>query len=261
MKNLNIIAFIESEKLLKVYFLLLLMVISVLSSAKATPEPEIRHQLRYKLDSLQVQIQNRKRQGKSIEQLESRVSLIKDTLVSIRANAPQSFNQQPPDHFAFLPKPVTLFDWILVALALLASLCVFILLFTVLTSKRRKRKNRSKIYIAKFKPAHASKDCTINNSSSLCAEKKKTPLQHPSKQDSPEESIQPTSTVKDEISRLSQSRPAQTRHNSSTTIPFNDLVLRAANEGLNTQEISRRYQISADQISLILKVAQSKNSI
>ncbi|KMQ50990.1 hypothetical protein CHISP_2132 [Chitinispirillum alkaliphilum] len=60
-------------------------------------------------------------------------------------------------------------------------------------------------------------------------------------------------------SQYLRSAPESNMH-SSSGLSFNNLIIKDARKGLGIQEISRRYQISTDQVLLILKVSESKRN-
>jgi hypothetical protein len=141
-------------------------------------------ELRQRLDSIEVETQVRKRQGRPIEDLEAVSAGLRDTLVGLRGKAPQAApprEDREEQRFPYLDKipyieeilafrPSGAFDWVIVgtgAVALLSGLTLIIGLFAGRKKKRaavpRKQQGSRKINLAPTSTQRAVPEVNNNN--------------------------------------------------------------------------------------------------
>ncbi len=262
-------------------FFMMLLHGSVTCSFSNSPNPMLeRLELSQKLDSLEVEKQSLKRQGKSIAELERTTKNIRNSLAALRhVPAPPPRTSPTPDTLPFGPRST--FDWIIIATGLVAAISGIILIIGMLRTRREKRRRMSYTYTRRLQPVNKPVKKTDAE-----AEEQKRPFIPPvteqsrtrtePKRESPSEVISDQNRTESSDNglittlreRLSQDTRPEENRSSRPVIPetppktnpmsFNDLVIHSANEGLSVQEISRRYQISIDQVTLILKIAGQK---
>lgn len=266
-------------------FLLFMMLLhgSISSSLGNDPNPmQKRLELSQKLDSLEVEKQSLKRQGESIAELEQATRILRDSLLTLR-HTPARNTRTPsaPDPLAFRPRSTL--DWIITGTGLVAAISVVILIIGMLRTRREKRRRMTYTYTRRLKPLTKqlkTKDTKAAEeeaqkpfipptsdqfSKRIEQERVSPPPQADTDRDRAETSDDGLITLRQ---RLLMDTPPQEKRSARPVIPeappqtspmsFNDLVIKAANEGLSIQEISRRYQISIDQVTLILKIAGQK---
>ncbi len=217
-----------------VLFLALLTVFPALGSNNPLTS---RQQLTSTLDSLEVEKQAQKRLGVNFQDLELKTQSIRDSLSILRqkiTNDPQSIELSEKQRFS-IPMPSGLFDWIVVIIGIGACLSLIFLIFLKAHLRHTKKKKRFVKLADKFPPPQQTDQVTTNQ------QQKDKPLP-----------LIPT--VSDSENRNAKSTPANQQYQGN--LSFNNLILKAAREGLSVQELSRRYQISTDQVLLIIKVAE-----
>ena len=233
-----------------------------------------------RLDSIEMEKQARKRRGEPLGDLEEESGRIYDSIAALRVKILETDESilhrrkaaGKESLIAPFLKPFTspahAFDWIIIVVGFIALLSGIVLIIGLITTvfKRSKRKPKpskrpppKKSYTEKISqgspkiPPSDSYLMTDKNDRSIDAlrsrmQKDIEDIQRFNTEDSP------FTTQDDE-----QASPAE-RENKDTV---REQIIRAAREGLDVQEISRRYHISVDQVSLILRVAKkghSKNS-
>jgi hypothetical protein len=137
-----------------------LSVLAALLAALAVPPAlaDSREQLRQRLDSLEVETQVRKRSGKPIDDLETAVAALRDSIVGMRSAASPAapdpaekpslfsgkfFSSIGSDIASFLEstvsfKPSGLFDWIIVGTGVVAVFSGLLLFIGILAGRRKK---------------------------------------------------------------------------------------------------------------------------
>ncbi len=231
-----------------------------------------------RLDSLELEKQMRKRQGKSLEDLERAADLIKDSIVGERrqissgeensalpaeaGDTEKSRSATSPTAVAGLQRwlPKNVFDWIVVAVGGVAIISGAVLVIGLLgLVSRRLRKKKSAAPLHEMFP-RASRP--------------------PNLVDSPKVQVDSADSGEDRVELIRQR--IQTSEQSSVDGPggpaipldlgntgegtasersadpaqIRNKVIAASLEGLDVLEISRRFHLSADQVSLILRIAR-----
>ena len=231
---------------------------------------EIKQALTRKLDSLDLEKQVLKRSGQSISDIELQQTELLDSLKLIREKIQSSYLSQSRPYKATskvsIPRPQSLFDWIIVAVgatAVLSGLILIIGLLKTFSSKPRRRRTNS-----------LKKKATQTYTQMQHSEPLQKPVLPP-----PEHPVFPD-TLPDPITRLRmriieeskteeamEQTPVHNVHSPvahSTTLEndqekdISNKILNASNSGLDVLEISRRFHMSTDQVSLILKVARKQ---
>ncbi len=236
-----------------------------------------RRRISARLDSLEMEKQARKRNGDSIADLESACKSLHDSLTALRtqlssgehAVKPLADDEPTPEKSSVplllmqsLLKPSNIFDWVIIIVGMTALLSGIILIIGIITAIARRSKKRAR------QTTHAAPRKTILDRPQKTAtevspsEASKTADTDDRGIDSLRERVR--KDIKD-IQRfnagkqpLSPSDSGSDQRNERENI--RETVIRASKEGLDTQEISRRYHVSVDQVSLILRVADKDNS-
>ncbi|MFP4680584.1 MAG: hypothetical protein ACLFQB_08925 [Chitinispirillaceae bacterium] len=234
---------------------------------------EKRLELGQKLDSLEVEKQELKRQGRAIATLERATDSLRDSLSALR-RVPASETKTASKSSPLSLRPRNTFDRIIIGIGLIAALSGIILIIGILRNRREKRKRMTYTYSRKLETVNKP---SAKASSSPTEDEAQKPIMPPSNlHQSPEPS--PTarkadsevqhseedliSTLRDRLSQEESkektgSEPPVVAHTpQESSMSFNDLVVKSAQEGLSVQDISRRYQLSIDQVTLILKMAK-----
>jgi len=294
----------------------------VFAGGAADPLPALRH----RLDSVEVEKQTRKRQGKPIEDLEALSAELRDSLVGLRAGVPQAAPQKEAEQgvspFSKIPyiddilsfRPSGAFDWIIVgtgAVALLSGVMLLIGLFAGRKKKRpsvpKKQQVSRKINLAPTTAQRAVPDAnhgelppprdSAAEFQSLVENLRKVapspppagtppfPVREPEpraytppprapsplaanepepRKAAPPPPLAPPPLIVNAPETPPPPIPEGLSAKTHTAPPgpsvgaFSDLVIVAARDGLGELEISRRYQLSVDQVRLILRMEHNR---
>lgn len=265
-------------------------------SGQTAPGPlQKRQALVLRLDSLELAKQDLKRLGKDISELDRSTTVIRDSLSALRSviaaqplrpeAAPKTrVETTTPERSVSLPGgrgvialPQNPLDWLIVGIGGVAILSGIVLLVGLVQSwvggagarKRRERaptasEKKAQNRIAplpgapravppvKTGPAEAVHPRPVPETEAMEALRKRMG-QDDAAARSVREARPPGATprVRNEVS------PARSRSTAPTTGgDMKDAVLAAAREGLSPQDISRKFQLSTDQVTLLLRVTQ-----
>lgn len=222
------------------------------------------HQLGEKIDSIEVEKQAKKRTGLPLEELEAKTDVFRDSIKTLR----QELGQAAPPVAAASPvrkKSIPnnlkqllsglknqLYDRILIAAGILTIIIGLFFLFVALALKSRRKKqsaaqNQTNKAAAQYEDVrrkvaaaqNAYPDSFTNTTFESAALASAIP---------------PSSQAVPTAAPATQPRlPAQ-----SSEGDLKELVLKAGNEGLDAKEISRRFHISIDLVTLMLKMAKKQ---
>ncbi len=228
------------------------------SSAQTSAQQGLVHEMKgisLILDSLDLEKQARKRAGNPITEIETRQSQLIDSLRTIR-KAIQSETLVPeplphkPSNLPFPPRNI--FDWIIIFVGTAAIISGLMLITGILRNLKRKQRNPDKQPV----PPVTYTPGSIRQTSL----QKKIPLSEP--QNDPVADLKQRIVANQEQSLYSRPgiadkliEPAEETRKMSE-LEFK--VLQAARDGVTVQEISRRYLISTDHVSLILRISGHK---
>ncbi|MCL2218762.1 MAG: hypothetical protein FWC23_02465 [Chitinispirillia bacterium] len=288
-----------------------------LLAADLSAEADRRLELREQLDSLGMLIQERKRQGKPIEDLEAASSALRDTIAELRASAPPlppsdlrpdsaagfSFQAFFEDILSFRPQGT--FDWVIVGTGLVAVLSAFMLFIGLIAGRNKRPAKPKKKVISRMNLAPTGRHISVTdaddagvlpnsgpagtpvygrtgrinaaganvlptlppppepmaNLQSLVEKLREAvppsppppPAPRPVPAPPPPPPPQPLIIdAPDGPPQTQSARALETETLGSTNV--NDLIAAASENGLSVQEISRQYQVSVDQVRLILKM-------
>jgi len=238
------------------YLLVLFSFTVVLHSQPVSTINETRRILIQRIDSLDLEKQVLKRQGQPVAEIENTQKEIIDSLNSIRkiiqtTNAERLtvINKSSPENKFLFFKPQGYFDWLILIIASIAGISGLILLVGIiktLSIKKNKKSSRTSLQAAQsyslvkqFRHSEQPSDETVmaENPDPLKALRKRV--------------AEEKRTENEMISPPYSQNPQAVSEKSAD---IKSLVFKAASEGLDVQEISRRLHLSADQVSLILKV-------
>lgn len=262
----------------------LLLLIAILPVCLAADQTSIqkRQILTERLDSLELEKQIRKRMGLSLEDLEKISEQVKDSIVaarrpiamgeeSVQQSVESSTDSSAPSAQKvwrrFVPK--NMFDWIVAAVGIVAVISGLVLVVGLLGLFFRRARKKKK----PAPPLHEIFAATSGSGSQIALPKVPTGATE-SKDDNLDQIRQ--------MIRKSQNSAATgggvgLRENSRTASELPDAksggtgsaadtgdpsetknrVIAAAREGLDVQEISRRFHLSVDKVSLILRIART----
>ncbi|MGB7569971.1 MAG: hypothetical protein WBM07_19055 [Chitinivibrionales bacterium] len=222
-----------------------------------------------KLDSLDMEKQIRKRKGQSIEDLENLSATIKDSIAGVKKelargegvptsklNEPAGIQQYVKDFRKYLPQNT--FDWIVVVVGFIAIiagaiLCVGLIgmaLKKIFRKKRPPLKTMHEIFpqtVTKNDSEYLSKS---GGGDADAADTRIDSLRQRIK----EESIGAPLTG----SGQNTVQPSISGEPAADTAGLKNRIITAAGQGADIQEISRRFRVGADQVSLILRVARQE---
>jgi hypothetical protein len=216
-------------------------------------------------DSIDLLKQTFKRKGVSLTELEEKQSLIHDSLKLINQSIQNSGTQpEQSSLFDFLPylplKPTTIFDWIIIVVGIVAVISGFFLVIGMLSMAKAKKNSRLKKAIPKeittqkkttiipsqpIEELRALANSATDSVNQLRRQLRNAENDKPSSENTPEIAKRiPQTTIED----VSQENDSEHKRK----------IIDAAQSGMSPQEISKKYHISTDQVSLILKVAGVK---
>lgn len=222
-----------------------------------------------KLDSLDMEKQIRKRKGQSIEDLENLSVTIKDSITGVKkelarsgdvptskSNEPAGMQQYIKNFRKYLPQNT--FDWIVVVVGFIAIIAGVILCVGLIGMALKKilRKKRPPL-----KTMHDIFPQTV----------KKNDSEYLSKSERPDTDAADTridslrQRIKEESgntpltgSGQNAAQPNISGETAADTAGLRNRIITAAEQGADIQEISRRFHVGADQVSLILRVARQE---
>jgi len=269
----------------KVSYILLLLFCPILFSKgnavaieqKATTAAiELRNRLVQKIDSLDIEKQRLKRAGENFGDIETQQALYDDSLYALKQSI-QTALAQPADQVPLqLPfsirdfvNPQSSLDWVILITSTIAVLSFFFMIIAII---RTRRKNN----MIKKRAATQLKRTTIQQTPLVVAGTgRDLSLQHdvPLSQTARPQ-IDPLDQIKKKMHEASDyydktepPRPS-TQRITAITIPEKEdieaLVYEEYKKGVDIHEISKNFQISADHVSLLLKirgVAPNKGTI
>ena len=241
-----------------------------------------------KLDSIDLEKQLHKRKGESLEDLEKASEALKDSIAEVKRQMPQQSGQGQEseqvedtggkntasgatgtDRFLGLQKflPKTLFDWVVDIVGLIAIISGIVLLiglFGLISRGLRKKKKAVPIHqpLHEIFPRSYAADAydripkvpdgqTEENNETIASLRKRVADAGASPQGQDEEGV--LATVDDSDAAGGGNGP------SGKPLGAQELkkqVLLAARKGLDVSEISRRFHLSSDEVSLILRMAR-----
>jgi hypothetical protein len=233
-----------------------------------------------KLDSIDVEKQLRKRRGESLEDLEKAAEVLKDSVAVLKLLVPQGSQvsgamtdsspagtvsgEKTPQwiqlFYKFLPK--TFFDWmvdIVGFIAIVSGIVLIIGIFGLLSKGLKKKKKAPPLpkTLHEIFPRSYAADAydripkvpagsTEENNETIASLRKRI-------EDAPEKEPQDDgvlATVDDAADAKSAKEPLELKKQ----------VIQAAQDGLDVSEISRRFHLSSDEVSLILRVARQSGT-
>lgn len=221
---------------------------------------ELRTRLVQIIDSLDTEKQIKKRNGNSIEEIESKQAQLYDSLKMLR-NVIQTektlSTTARPDFLSltWILHPETYFDWILIVIGSIAIVSGSVLIIAIInllrkklfsrpsyqkTARRQQSKPKGEL---NYQSADQSADQHGSSTYSLYDLKRK--IKNDTIQYEPPNSRPPTRILKAVLSNQSQAAESE----------IEPKVIESFRNGTDIPEISRQLQISVDHVKLILKVA------
>lgn len=254
-------------------FIIFFAVISLYGvSSYAGPRKEViqkRKMLTAQLDSIEMEKQIRKRSGQSLAELESESERIHDSLSQLRNELAGGLENDPKFRkggestslvgsiMRSLNKPSNAFDWIIIVIGFIALVSGIVLiggmvhsLFSGIKkgprgSVRAQQKKKNDYDRPVGSPAPASKTGGDTESMDITSLRKRM-----------RKDIDHIQRFNKESSPFSDGETDEPQKEQDSKDMLRDRIIHAAQEGLDAQEISRRYHLSVDQVALILRVAE-----
>ena len=230
-----------------------------------------------KLDSLEMQKQVRKRKGELLEDLEDECRRVHDSIAALRVeivgtDEMVAWRKKAAGEESFAAsllrlffKPANVFDWIIIIVGFIAVLSGVVLIIGLIHSitKRTRRKPQASMHAPQRKPHTEGSPKSLHgippSDSGRAADKGDREIDTLRRRMHKDiENIQRFNTTDSPFSPQDDVRETLTDQEKKETVREN--VIRAAKEGLDVQEISRKFHISVDQVSLILRVADKGDS-
>ncbi|MBN1130408.1 MAG: hypothetical protein JXA71_15555 [Chitinispirillaceae bacterium] len=213
--------------------------------------------IKAKIDSLEVEKQTEKRNGRSIVDLEQMTAILQDSVALLRQELLRQKQNPAPSlpgkldaYIKYLPSSLGIVDTIIIGIGAAAVLFAVIFLFFLTSAASRRRKKAAAIRPSVPRPVTEPAATPFLMDSSVqrayAAQTAKVP-EPPLQRDKP-------------LDRPRSPGPVYAPPAAPTTGqgPLNDLVVQAVNDGLDIKAISRRFKIGVDQVALILKMAKRK---
>lgn len=199
--------------------------------------------LNEKIDSVNLEKQIFKRKGQSISEQEKISALLRDSLQQIRNKIENKVTESPnlnkSPSFSSSIIPQNSFDWIIIVTGIMAVFSGIILISGIVKTIRNKPKKKNP---PKKTSATAPKTLDLNS------ELPTKPL--------PEFKIPDDSLSSQEINSSLVTKKWEKPSMNSPEIE--KLVLQAFHDGMDIPDISRKFQLSSDYVSLVLKVAKKQ---
>lgn len=196
--------------------------------------------LNEKIDSVNLEKQIFKRKGQSISEQEKFSAQLRDSLQQIRQKIEKKvtespdLNKNPPFSSPIIPQ--NSFDWIIIVTGIMAVFSGIILISGIVKTIRNKPKKKNPP-----KKTSATAPKTLDFNSELPTKPFKIPDDSLSSQEIN------SSLVTKKWEKPSMNSPE-----------IEKLVLQAFHDGMDIPDISRKFQLSSDYVSLVLKVAKKQ---
>jgi hypothetical protein len=246
-----------------------------------------KHALSEKLDSVDLEKQLRKRRGESLEDLEKTAELLKDSIAIVKQQLPGISSEAQDSNGKnavlgeraagwvrpfqkFLPK--TFIDWmvdIIGLIAIISGVVLIIGIFGLLSKKFNKKKKEAPLPrpLHEIFPRSYAADAydripkvpsgPTEEKDETIASLRKRMVEAPEKAQRDE--VAPPalddSAAADGVTGKSRAPAAD-----EDPRTLKAQVIRAAQQGLDVSEISRRFHLSSDQVSLILRIARTNDT-
>lgn len=230
-----------------------------------------------RLDSIEMEKQTRKRKGEPLGDLEEECGRIHDSIAALRVEILETDEsilqrRKAAGKESFIApflkpffKPAHVFDWIIIVVGFIALLSGIVLIIGLITTVFRRSKRKLKPSVRpQPKKFHSEKlpqgsPKVPPSDSYITADKDDRGIDTLRRRMQKDiEDIQRFNTDDSPFATRDDEHEAQTERENKDTV--REQIIRAAREGLDVQEISRRYHISSDQVSLILRVAKKGHS-
>jgi hypothetical protein len=247
-----------------------------------------------RLDSIDMEKQMRKRNGLPLEELETKSLLIKDSIAALKKSISRTDQKTGLTTARKMPAmsfskgnhhlPGNAFDWVvfvLAAIALIAGaiLCIGLvsMVWKTLAIKKKPRlttmrenlslRGERAIRETTALPGGSASEITERALDALKKRMSAAPTDAPAPPGAPfasstaEAPVQAPAAGKDheEVIARSGISPSSSAEESRTS-GIKTAVIKAASEGADIAEISKRFHVSVDQVSLILRVSHRDNS-
>ncbi len=221
-----------------------------------------------RLDSLEMEKQHRKQRGEPLDELERACAAVRDSIEQLRAQIgnlseqgvlppPERKAPSPPDLGALL-KGRSVFDWVILGVGFVAIVAGIVLVVGIF---------RAFFGAANRRPRHKAAPAKPSTPARRPGASSRAPSASGGDTDINDEGIESlrhrvSADIK-RIQRFDSEQPPALRAQAGPDAgagaahgdSLRERIMQAAHEGLDVQQISKRFHISADQVALILRVA------
>ncbi len=246
-------------------FLLLAVLVGESWASGQDPFEELtekRSSLSRVLDSLQVEKQLRKREGRPIDRLDARTAALRDSMEAVRRrlaalNAIRDHGESDSEGSVpstFLSwRPGTAFDWVIIAVAATAAGSGILLLFGILASLRQANYRRKKT-VSRSAPKPATEE--IHKKKPVSAVENEY-VGVPSADSEEVDSIR--LRIARDTGRFTAVSEQSTSAFSSTSSPKTTRarIVACLRQGKSVQQTARELQVSVDQVNLVSRIVDS----
>ncbi len=263
------------------FYILYLAILAGFSKAYAEKRANLlsaKKSLSAQLDSIEVEKQMRKRKGKSLADLEKISEKIRDSIAVLRAHfidiseSDSKYRKRFPGKTCFnffiksLKKPKNFFDWIIIIVGIIAVLSGTVLIAGLIHTfffKNGRKSGRQqappvsqKPHQVQFSNEYSKMPSSVSSAYADIQNKDIDSLRKKMLND-----IEHSKNAKNSISPFFSSNKADdNREEQKHRDTIRDSIIKDGKAGLDAQEISRKYHVSVDQVTLILRISNSGKS-
>jgi hypothetical protein len=266
-KNMSVLIHRLYRRSASLSFLLILSLCFTKANAVTADYTVIKNSLMEKLDSIDVEKQIRKRKGLPIVELEKQSTTLKDSITELRNviekpdNRTAGLNNAGSTGIMFKMQtykkylPHNAFDWAVLSVgfaAAIAGIILFIIFFSIIFKKiKMKKKSGPK----------AVNNINIHTESKKNISPAKNDRQKPTVIDVTSiDSLRKRINGERDLNVMDTGAPAIEKTTaapeSSETDELKKNILAASKDGAGISELSKKFHVSSDQVSLILRMAQ-----
>ena len=224
---------------------------------------ETKRKLSERLDSLDLEKQMKKRHGISIRDIEIRQAKLIDSIQVVRqaiqTKAPEPLRPLSAKAKLLFFKPASLFDWIILIVGAIAAISGILLIYGIFKSLTRRQTPSGNKKSKPGKPAPIPKQPLESNARLTQTEQSGTELLANLRQRMDAGQIVSKADAKPTVFPEDLHKSNETANPKDQSENLESRIMQAAQDGLDIQEISRRFQVSADHVSLILKISGTRH--
>ena len=205
----------------------------------------------------------KKRHGISIRDIEIKQAKLIDSVQVVRqviqTKTPESFSPFRAKAKSFLFKPATLFDWIILIVGGIAAISGILLIYGIFKTLTRRQTPARNKKNKPGKPASIPQETLEIKTRLTQTEQSGTDLLANLRQRMETGQIASKADAKSALFPEDLQESNEKANPKDQSEDLENRIMKAAQDGLDIQEISRRYHVSADHVSLILKISGTRH--